>query len=144
MLYASLVMENLCEVSSPHDVSADLAKGLPTGIEEACVTVSLVFPTCPFLTGSRYEEMFEKLKKKLGSWKWNVVLRIFGWLSYAKRPLKLHEIHAATSINVNTDGAGDEIDESLRVCRPVEEICGSLVRIIGRERVEFSHSTAKK
>ncbi|KAH6895917.1 hypothetical protein B0T10DRAFT_603504 [Thelonectria olida] len=127
MLYAFLVTDNLIQQPDARWVLHELGNEFPKGLEGA------------------YEKIINRLRERIHENTWKEASKIFGWLSYAKRPLKLHELQAATSINVdvNEDGSA-RIQDIQRLVKPIEDVCGSLVHIIGGERIEFIHETAKR
>ncbi len=70
--------------------------------------------------------------------------KIFGWLTCAKRPLNWHEIQAALSIVVIKEGSGVMMNYHLHQLRnDIQEICGSLVLKL-KNRIVFTHQTAKE
>jgi len=65
---------------------------------------------------------------------------LLGWLIYAKRPLKLHEIQTMKSINLEK---GEVEFERRRFQVSPEELCESLVSVRSDGSVELVHLTAK-
>jgi hypothetical protein len=66
---------------------------------------------------------------------------LIGFIVAAKRPLKLHEIQAALSINTEKH---TEDFENRSPHTHIRDICGSLVEILPGERVQLVHWTAKE
>jgi hypothetical protein len=67
--------------------------------------------------------------------------KLIGWISFAKRPLKWHEIQGATSIDVErsiVNFRGRQLPDDVR------DICGSLVEILPGDRVQLVHPTARR
>jgi hypothetical protein len=67
--------------------------------------------------------------------------KLIGWIAFAKRPLKWHEIQGATSIDVENclvNFEGRELPEHKK------NICGSLVEILSGDRVQLVHITARQ
>lgn len=66
--------------------------------------------------------------------------KLIGWITFAKRPLKWHEIQGATSIDVER---GLVNFEGRQLPDDVRDICGSLVEILPGDRVQLVHTTAR-
>jgi len=69
--------------------------------------------------------------------------KIFGLLAGSKRPLKLHELQAALSIEVAQSGEVSMDYHSNRLRNDIRETCGTLVQVLQKNRVEFIHSTTR-
>lgn len=67
--------------------------------------------------------------------------KLIGWITFAKRPLKWHEIQGATSIDVEN---GLVNFEGRQLPDHVRDICGSLVEILPGDRVQLVHTTARR
>jgi hypothetical protein len=68
------------------------------------------------------------------------VLRLFGWLVCAKRPLRWNEIQGAVSIDIENSCVAWE---RRKLREDSKELCGSLVEIRADGTVELVHQTAK-
>jgi hypothetical protein len=66
--------------------------------------------------------------------------KLLGWVLCAKRPLKLHEIQGAVSID-EKNGSVDFERRQLRV--HVKDICGPLIEILPGDRLALVHRTAE-
>ena len=66
--------------------------------------------------------------------------KLLGWITFAKRPLKWHEIQGATAIDV-ARGVVSFTDRQFP--DHARDICGSLVEILPGDRVQLVHSTAR-
>ncbi|KAK4220734.1 hypothetical protein QBC38DRAFT_493568 [Podospora fimiseda] len=69
-----------------------------------------------------------------------VTKKLLGWISYAKRPLRWHEIQAAISLNLE-DGTIN--NENLRSVNSAKEHCQSFVEEHPDQTVAFVHPTVK-
>jgi hypothetical protein len=67
--------------------------------------------------------------------------KLLGWITFAKRPLKWHEIQGATSIDVEQNLVNFE---GRQLPDHVRDICGSLVEILPGDRVQLVHSIARQ
>ena len=67
--------------------------------------------------------------------------QIFGWLTCAKRSLRLHEIQGALSIDVATS----RVDFDARKLRQeIGDLCGAFISPLHDDRIELVHRTAKE
>ena len=71
---------------------------------------------------------------------WRIACELLGLITCAKRPLRLHEIRAARSIDILTQKF-DFMDERRR--SEIQVNCGPLIEVLPGERVELVHTTAK-
>jgi hypothetical protein len=63
---------------------------------------------------------------------------ILGWVVCVKRPLRMHEIQGAVSIDLD----GKTVDYGRRLRDEVKELCGCLVDVRDG-KLELVHTTAK-
>ncbi|KAI9663834.1 MAG: hypothetical protein M1821_007324 [Bathelium mastoideum] len=87
-----------------------------------------------------YERILSSLERNLSEKEWQTAKLLLGWMVCAKRPLKWHEIQAAVSMD-STDQTIFSEEMILRV--GAVDLCGSLVQVRPRGRVELVHSTAR-
>ncbi|KAK7418920.1 hypothetical protein QQX98_003623 [Neonectria punicea] len=125
-LYAFLVTENLL--------------GQPN---VACVESELQGTVFPMDLKQAYGKIIERLRKANDN-TWNEAKKIFGWLAFAKRPLKWHELQAVLSIEVDEQGHVQPANTKRRLCADIQEVCGSLVHMPGGTSIDFIHQTAKE
>lgn len=64
--------------------------------------------------------------------------RILSMMVSARRPLRWHEVQCAISI----DPVQQRADWARRLKFHVHDVCGSLIQILGEDRIEFVHATA--
>lgn len=70
-----------------------------------------------------------------------IALNLFGWLTCAKRSMRLHEIQGALSIDV--DRALVDFDgRKLRI--DIRDLCGAMISPLHGDRIELVHPTAKQ
>ncbi|ROW00049.1 hypothetical protein VPNG_08321 [Cytospora leucostoma] len=126
-LYAELVMRNLEDCYDRKTFREEISNSVfPTGIEQA------------------YGRILHRMKVNLndpGERKWQRTRRLLGWIVAAKRPLKIYELQAVLSID-GTEKRMDYEEKRLRV--HITEYCGSLVQMVGDDRVELVHHTARE
>ncbi|KAH6972215.1 hypothetical protein BKA56DRAFT_115644 [Ilyonectria sp. MPI-CAGE-AT-0026] len=126
-LYAFLVSENLLKQPNARYVMMEL--------EEAIFPVNL---------GQAYQRNIERLRTTLHANTWREARKIFGWLAYAKRPLKWYELQAALSVNIDDQGGLEVQSRRIGLLENIQAVCGSLVHMPGGTRIEFIHRTAKE
>ena len=85
----------------------------------------------------------ERLKQDLSEEQLEYTELLLGWLVCSKRPLKWTEIQAALSIDLHSETVSHELDMDLKLRDDAQELCGSLVQVLKRNRVELVHSTAR-
>lgn len=64
--------------------------------------------------------------------------RILSMMLSARRPLRWREVQCAISI----DPVQQRADWTRRLKFHVQDVCGSLIQILGEDRIEFVHATA--
>jgi hypothetical protein len=87
-----------------------------------------------------------RLRKNLYLNQWTLVKKLLGWIICAKRPLKWQEIQAVLSIDHDSQYFNFR-ERSVR--SDVEQLCGSLVRVLPAERpednrIDLVHVTARR
>ncbi|KAK8050947.1 hypothetical protein PG993_002332 [Apiospora rasikravindrae] len=128
-LYVSLTVENLLQQPNRACYEDELVRDLPKDL------------------GDTYTKIIERLKNTLHPNSWMVGRTVLVWLAGATRTLKLHELQAALSMQLNAQGMV-RIDQRYRLRDDIRafDLCGPLVRVIQEEddmRLEFTHSTTR-
>ncbi|KAH7125933.1 hypothetical protein EDB81DRAFT_730245 [Dactylonectria macrodidyma] len=126
-LYAFLVSDNLLRQPNAWYVMKELEETrFPAGLKQA------------------YDNIIERLRTAQHANTWREAKKIFGWLAYAKRPLKWHELQAALSVNIDDHGGVEVQDCMIRLRDNIQNVCGSLVHMPGGTSIDFIHQTAKE
>ncbi|KPM46103.1 hypothetical protein AK830_g426 [Neonectria ditissima] len=150
-LYAFLAIENLLEQPNLASLETELQDAVfPKDLEQAAVTppaitraaflpeddADMIFPS--------YGKIVERLRNTVHANTWKQAKKIFGWLAFAKRPLKLYELQAVLSISVDDEGRVQPLNTKKRLSEDIQEVCGSLVHMPGKTSIDFIHQTAKE
>ncbi|KAH7136884.1 hypothetical protein B0J13DRAFT_677676 [Dactylonectria estremocensis] len=126
-LYAFLVSDNLLRQPNRWYVMKELEETkFPADLKQA------------------YDKIIERLRTAVHANTWTEARKIFGWLAYAKRPLKWHELQAALSVNIDDYGGVEVQDCNIRLRESIQNVCGSLVHMPGGTSIDFIHQTAKE
>jgi len=138
-LVAELVWINLCRQTSIDSLEFELAS-LATGLNK--LDKSYVSLRSLYYFGSpspRYKRIMDTISDKPVMVQHEAKMHL-GWLVYAKRPLKLHEVQTMKSINLAKRKV--EFERRHFQVQP-EELCESLVSVRPDGSIELIHQTAK-
>ncbi|KAK4194211.1 hypothetical protein QBC40DRAFT_291183 [Triangularia verruculosa] len=106
MLWVRLVLESLSEVDTLRELH-DAIKTMPRELSDL------------------YDKILTSIAEQKGKRVADRILRILGWLVYAKRPLKAHEILHGVALTVESPvlGTWDMLDDSaVERCKPLIEL----------------------
>ena len=125
-LFAKLVMDNLLAQTTKEDLYRELSRN--------------VFPAD--LRGA-YERIISRIRVRTENEPamWDAAVKLLGWMTCAKRPLRRYEIQAVQCINTQYQ----ELQFDKRRFRfDVQVLCGSLMMELPGDRLSLVHSTAKQ
>lgn len=103
-----------------------------------------MFLGCAYeLINYRYNRILNRIKVHQSPIprKWQRTRRLLAWIVAAKRSLKLYELQAIISMDLEESTMKYE-DNMLR--GHITEDCGALVQMVGDRRVELIHHTARQ
>ncbi|KAK5050383.1 hypothetical protein LTR84_003664 [Exophiala bonariae] len=122
-LFAKLVTWNLYEQTSRADFEKEMQPDrVPAGLDEA------------------YDRIIERLTgPTVSPSRRRSLLKLLGWLTCARRPLKWFEIQCAVSVNLEKGLLSPE-QQFLEDCK---DLCASLVEIDSTQAVTLVHSTTR-
>ncbi|OCL11999.1 hypothetical protein AOQ84DRAFT_421718 [Glonium stellatum] len=116
-LYAKLVMMNLEGQPSLHHLREELEPDcFPNGLDQA------------------YSRNLHRIQTNERA----AAGKILSLMLCSRRPLRWREVQAAVSINP----VDQDIDSARRLSKHISDICGSLVKVLPGDRIEFVHATA--
>ena len=98
------------------------------------------YDRCLLYAEYRYDRLADRILKGRDIPMREAAARVLGWLVYAKRPLKWHEIQGAISVNLDSQDVKFEL-RKLRV--DAKGLCGSLVEHHSDDTVQLVHLTAR-
>jgi hypothetical protein len=88
-----------------------------------------------------YARIFEQLKPQWSEARLRLATFILALLACAKRPLRLHEIQGALSVDI-VEGSVDFDGRKLRM--DIRALCGAFVNSRPDDTIELVHPTAKQ
>ena len=111
-------------------------------LEDACSIqeLNMAVTAFPNELAKVYNQILQSIRTRVRPSDYDRVLRILGWMAFAKRPLKLHELQYGAilySNNTIIDRETKPFDNILDICKPLAEDGMN-------QTVTFIHSSVKE